>query len=443
MSFNTPAQRASEKLCATVRQIMTNKLLVFLLCMATSGPAFCWQHQDGGQVQSSTSNEADADGFSFPLGKSTAQVPFELLANAIFVSVRVNGRGPFLFAIDTGSWGSVFASELSEELGMKPQGQTDGMGAGSTYKMGVVRGKIEFTLPGGLKLSTVDANIVSMAGLWPLIGQRIYGAIGYDVLKNLVVQFDYETKVATLYSPSTYKYSGNGQALDATLAMHYDPQIAGTFTVSGLPPVSTRFTIDTGAGGTIFTTPLVKANHLLATVRVKIPSPSHGAGGSESKDVVGRIESISVGPYKVQQPLVALSQDKAGSLTMEGLGVNLGGNILRRFNVVIDYPRRTVILEPNSHFADPFLADASGLVLKAEGNDFKTFVVQGIVLGSPAAHAGLQEKDQITAIDGEPASNYALWQVQDLLKNSRHLLKLVVKRGARSFVCELALRSLA
>src|SRR5215813_1403281 len=42
---------------------------------------------------------------------------------------------------------------------------------------------------------------------------------------------------------------------------------------------------------------------------------------------------------------------------------------------------------------------------------------------------------------GEPASKYALWQVQDLLKNSGHLLKLAVKRGARSFVCELALRS--
>jgi hypothetical protein len=49
--------------------------------------------------------------------------------------------------------------------------------------------------------------------------------------------------------------------------------------------------------------------------------------------------------------------------------------------VIIDYPRRKLILEPNSHFADPFPADATGLVLRAEGSDFKTVVVQGVVSG--------------------------------------------------------------
>ena len=395
------------------------------------------------RAQSSVSNAADAVSFTLSSGKSSSQVPFELLANAIFVSARVNGRGPFLFYIDTGSSGSVFASELVEELGMKPQGETRGTGAGSTYKMGVVRGKIEFVLAGGLKLSTQDASTVSMAGLWPLLGRRVYGDIGYDVLKDLVVQFDYEKKLATFYAPATYKYSGNGQALDATLVMDYDPQIAGAFTAPGLAPVATRFSIDTGAGGTVITAPLVKANRLLESVQKKIPSPSHGVGGGESNDVVVRLESISLGGYKVQQPLVALSQDTQGSLAMDSLGVNLGGNILRRFTVVIDYPGRRLILEPNSHFADLFQADASGLVVKAEGDDFRTFVVQGIVPGSPAADVGMQEGDAITAIDGEPAGKYALWEIQDQLKNSGHLLRLSVKRGTRSFTYELQLRALA
>jgi membrane-associated protease RseP (regulator of RpoE activity) len=225
--------------------------------------------------------------------------------------------------------------------------------------------------------------------------------------------------------------------------MNYDPQVAGTFAVEGMAAVSTRFTIDTGAGGTVITTPLVKANDLLKTVTDKIPSPSHGVGGGESNDIVGRVESITLGPYKLRQPLVALSRDTTGSLTMEDIGINVGGNILRRFTVIIDYPRRRVILEPNSHFADPFLADASGLVLKAEGSDFKTVVVQGVVSNSPAAKAGLQEHDEITAIDGEPTGRYALWEIQDRLKNSGHVVKLAIKRGARSFICEVALRSLA
>jgi hypothetical protein len=423
---------------------MTMKSLASLLFWTASATlGFCGFVNCETLAQISQADPITVGTFSFPAGKNAVQVPFELLANAVFVSTEVNGKGPFLFAIDTGSAGSVFASELVQELGVQPRGEAQGMGAGANYKMGVVRGKIEFDLPGGLKLSTDDANTVSMAGLWPLIGKRIYGDIGYDVLKDLVVEFDYEKKLVTFEAPIDYHYAGKGRVLDATLWMNYDPQISGTFAGVGMKAVSTPFTIDTGAGGTIITTPLVKANSLLKAGTDKIPSPSHGVGGGESNDEVSRIESISLGPYKIRQPLVALSQDTAGSLAMENMGINLGGNILRRFTVIIDYPHGTVILEPNSHFADPFLADASGLVLKAEGSNFRTVVVQGVVSGSPAASAGLQENDEISTVDGEPAGKYALWELQDLLKNAGRRLKLTMKRGTRSFVCEIVLRSLA
>ena len=396
-----------------------------------------------GSPQSPALNGDGTPSFTFPPGTHSTRIPFELLANAIYVSAKVNGRGPFLFAIDTGSCCSVFASELAAEMGMNPQGEARGMGAGSSSNaMGLVRGKIEFTFPEGLKLSTEDANTVSMAALWPLIGRRFYGNIGYDVLKDLVVRFDYDKKIATFYSPATFKHSGNGQTLPAMLQMNYDPQIPGAFTVSGLAPVSTLFTIDTGAGGTIITTPLVRKNHLLENVSRKLPSPSHGVGSGVSNDVVGRIDSIRLGNYLLQQPLVALSQDTEGTRTMEDWGVNLGGNILRRFILTIDYPRRTLTLEPNSHYADPFPADASGLVLKAEGSNFRTFIVQGIVPGSPAADAKLQEGDQIVAVDGGPSDKYALWEIQDLLKNSGHIIRLAVDRGGKSFICELQLKSL-
>jgi C-terminal processing protease CtpA/Prc len=55
----------------------------------------------------------------------------------------------------------------------------------------------------------------------------------------------------------------------------------------------------------------------------------------------------------------------------------------------------------------------------------------------------LQEHDVITAVDGEPAGRYALWEIQDLLKKSGHVVKLAIKRGNQSFIREVVLRSLA
>ncbi|HEY2860490.1 MAG TPA: aspartyl protease family protein [Terracidiphilus sp.] len=408
----------------------------FLLAVSSLG-AYA---QTGGD-QPASATESVTPGF--PAGKTAVQTPFELLGNAIYVSARMNGRGPFLFVLDTGSCCSVLASELADQLGVNPQGEMKGTGAGSSSnKMGLVKGKIEFAFAGGLTLSTEDANTLSLAGAWPLIGRPFYGIVGYDVLKDVVVQIDYDKRIVTFYSPATYKYSGKGEAFKTKLEMDYDPQFAGAFTVTGLKPVSTVFTIDTGAGGTIINAPLVKANHLIEQVREKLPSPSHGAGEGQSDDLAGRIASIRLGPYELERPLVALSQDTDGSLAMESIGVNLGGNLLRRFTVTIDYPGGTVVLEPNSHFADPFPADASGLVLSAEGDDFRTFVVRGIVAGSPAAGAGMKVGDIVTAIDGEPVKQFALWEVQDLLKNSGHSVKLSVRRSSRFLTCELSLRSL-
>jgi membrane-associated protease RseP (regulator of RpoE activity) len=190
--------------------------------------------------------------------------------------------------------------------------------------------------------------------------------------------------------------------------------------------ISTEFTVDTGAGGTIVTAPLVRANHLLQSVTQKIPSPSHGIGNGVSEDVVVRMGEIRLGTYVLKNPLVALSQDKEGSLADDAF-VNIGGNVLSRFTVIIDYTRTD-----------------SG----AGGDDLRTFTVKGVIAGSAADKAGLRQGDIITAIDGAPASKYALWELQNVLKESGKEYLLTIQRdgtivplmlsSTRSAPCELA-----
>ena len=358
-------------------------------------------------------------------------VPFELLANAPYVKASVNGKGPYDLVVDTGSINSPIAIEMASRLGIAVKHDPN-----RTVRM---------QLADGLAVTTESSPLMSFANLWALPGRKIYGIIGYDVLRHFVVEFDYEHRTITFYDPEKFKYAGAGTAFPAAFEMDYDPQIEGQFIVGGTPTAA-RFTLDTGAGGTVISAPLVKRGDLVTRVTRKVPNPkprADGVNGMVFDTITGRIDGVRLGSYTVEQPLVALSRDTDGTFAMEDIGVNLGGNILQRFKVTIDYPNARVYLEPNNHFGDAFPADASGLVLGAEGARFKRILVQAVLAGSPADEAGIKPGDAITAIDGHSTDGYALWQIQELFKASGQTRQLTILRGGRSRTLSLKLRALA
>ena len=367
----------------------------------------------------------------FPDNAAFIRLPMSIRANGPFVEVKANGHGPFLFEVDTGSMTSPLASELAKEMGLSPS---------ASGRM------VEITLAGRFSVS-IPSDFASFGGLWPLIGRRIYGDIGYGVLKHFVAEFDYQGGSLTLYDPKRYHYSGKGEVFSASLEMGYDPQIEGKLMVAGQPEIPVRFTLDTGAGGTVVSAPIVKAHNLFKVVAAKVPNPGKpmvdGVDGRVFETTTARVDGIKLGKLIIDHPLVALSADTDGPFAGESIGVNLGGNILRRFKLTVDYPHNRVILEPNSQFHDPFPADASGLVLEAAGPQFKRILVHGVVPGSPAAGAGVKESDIITAIDGESTDKYALWQIQDLLKDSDKVRNLTIDRNGARMMIVVKLRPLA
>jgi hypothetical protein len=371
-----------------------------------------------------------------------ARFPFELLANAIFIPLHVNGKGPYLFSLDTGSSNSVVATEVAEELAISAGETFQSTGAGSDANMASSIARLDFTLPGGVKRSTNEGALIAMSGLWPLIGKKFYGEVGFDIFKPYVVQIDYERCLISLYDPARYQYHGTAPKLPARFYGAYDPQVEGELMAPGRPPIPVHFTLDTGAGGTIVASPIVTKNNLLEAVGRAIKAQDQGVGGAMPSEVTAQLAGFRIGPYTLKRPIVALSLDTEGSLSNEAISVNMGGNILRRFTVTIDYVHRWVALEPNRSFAKPFQSDASGLLLSAQGSDFRTFMVEGVIPNSPASEAGLQEGDQITAIGGKPAGAYALWRLQDELKTTGATVTLTAKRGDESLSKSLLLRSL-
>jgi hypothetical protein len=369
----------------------------------------------------------------FPNNVAFVRLRMDVRANGPYVAVKANGQGPFVFEVDTGSMTSPLASELAREMGLEKSNSTS-------------KRTVEITLADGFDVP-MPLDFASFAGLWPLVGRRIYGDLGHSILRHFVVEFDYEDGYLTLYDPKKYRYSGGGISFQSSLEMGYDPQIEGKILVSRGLEIPVHFTLDTGAGGTVISAPIVKAHNLLNVVPTKVPNARSkplvdGVNGQMFETTTARVDAIKLGSLVIDHPLVALSTDSEGIFAMEEIGVNLGGNILRRFKVIVDYPGDRVILEPNKHFHEPFAADASGLVLEADGPQFKRVIVHGVVQGSPAEKGGLQEGDVITAIDGESTDKYALWEMQDLLKESGKTRRITINRHGETSIVTLRLQAL-
>jgi len=116
-----------------------------------------------------------------------------------------------------------------------------------------------------------------------------------------------------------------------------------------------------------------------------------------------RLDTLQIGPYTIDQPILALSLATGGLVGSEDLAGNLGNGVLERFKVTIDYLRRKLYLEPGARFAERDRYSRIGAYLLRSRD---RVVAWGVVHGSPADRAGLKDQDEVLEIDGRPARNF-------------------------------------
>ena len=106
------------------------------------------------------------------------------------VSVMINGKGPFRFAIDTGGGGTVSVdSAVAVALGLEPIGQVragDPSGRNSVV-LDLVR--LESLTIGGARFEGLDASV--RAGRLRRMGQAVDGILGFGLFQDCLLTLDY------------------------------------------------------------------------------------------------------------------------------------------------------------------------------------------------------------------------------------------------------------
>ncbi|HLJ41855.1 MAG TPA: hypothetical protein VKT50_10250, partial [Candidatus Acidoferrales bacterium] len=306
-------------------------LLSFILCfclapLATAAPQ--------------TQSPALAAQFQFAFSGNVAQVPVEVSDHLVLVPIRVNGARPSWFLLDTTRPASSLDDVRAVALGLLPHGS-----AGSKSLSNVV---LDFP---SLKISLPSLALDSFGDLSSRVGRAIQGILGADVLSHFVVVISYDRQTLQLYDPKSFQYKGTGvklkmQPIDGVPALDVKFNVRHRGTLHGL------FSIATAQAEAVQFEPSFSAAHKFSELGQKMILFSPLDSPGDFDDHLGRIESVQFGKIILQDPFAIFpgKSEHASAQISSGVAGAIGGEILDRFTIVLDYLDQSVIFEPNPHF---------------------------------------------------------------------------------------------
>jgi hypothetical protein len=356
-------------------------------------------------------------------------IPFEFVTRHIMIKVSINDSAPLSFILDTGDKVAVVDSGKARALGLNLQGEVNVGGAGA----GRLKGS--FVRNATLKVIGLEGNpqpvalAIPLDGLESKMGHDIDGIIGTDFIKQFVMEVDFEARVLRLHDRDKFTYSGSGEIVPTRLNGGGHPVISAEVGIAGREPLQAKFVVDLGSGGSlILHTPFVEQQRLPLADQKTIRAIGGGGAGGKTTGRLGRVTSLRIGRFQIDNPLTMFSEDKAGAFNNSEIQGNIGEQIVTKFKLYLDFAHDRMILEPNSSFKEPLGRAFAGIKVVAEGSDYKTFRIDELLEDSPATEAGLQTNDVLLQVDGQSAAQLTLSSVVERLeKPVPH--NLSVRRG--------------
>lgn len=332
--------------------------------------------------------------------------PFtQLSGGVIMIHAKFNNiKRELNFILDTGSGAISLDSSTAanDSVFQVPSGKSITNIAG-TKKVNFVQ-NCTLSIP-GLQVDSLDFYINDYEILSEVYGIKIDGIIGYSFLSKFIVKINFDEHEIQIFSPGKIKYPKRGTLLHPI----FTALPIQSLIISDRVKSIAKFYMDTGAGlNFLVSEQFVKDSSFLKKKRKPVSIQVQGPGGKK-RMLLTVIQELKIGPYKFKRVPTNILQDESNVLSYPHIGGLIGNDLLRRFNMVLNYPEKEIHLSPNSHFKDAFDYSYTGInMYYKDGLIFSDDVIEN----SPAYKAGLREGDVILGVNNNFTNDIEAYKIQ-------------------------------
>lgn len=381
----------------------------------------------------SVSGVRSQEEFVAPASRMITNFSFRILTGGIItMKARVSDfRDSLTFILDTGSGGISLDSMTALHLQVKTElsDRTIRGIAGIRQVRFAYNHKLH--LP-GLTVDSLNFHINDYDVLTSAYGEKIDGIIGYSFLSRYIVKINYDSSKISVWTKGTMKYPRGGFLL-RPLLVNIPVFTAG---VKDDRDLNSRFYFDTGAGMCLLlSSDFVADSNFVKPKRKWFITQAEGLGGKAPMRQ-GVIKQVRIGPYRFRNVPTYIFDDEYNVTSYPYLGGLIGNDLLRRFNLIINYERRDIYLSPNSHFKDVFDYSYTGLGMYVIDGEI---MIVDVMPNSPAENGGFKPGDIIAAVENNFSQSIQTYK--NLMQTPGQKLKILILRNGEPYILTLKVKS--
>jgi len=352
-----------------------------------------------------------------------AEIPFRIDEDGrMIITLIVNGQEINNVIFDTGASISTLDKTLVSRLGLKLQKKTFTV-TGANGSQRIQRTKAyTFYMQENLVLKDIKSNAYDLTTL------HCDGIIGYDILKKHTVKINFDTQLLSFYKKKKLPIDNK----DYTKL-----SIAGSFEIPKIP-ISFRLNnhlfegdvlFDTGnTAAPLFITSTFEEKHHIVEKFKRTVSVENKGLVLKSINQYGALDTLQIGGDSLTDVPVIVSTAKAGVLSRSSILGILGLEMIRKFNVIIDFSGKAIYLTPNTSYQNLFKFPLSGIRLKEVNNEI---FISSVLKPSEAHNKGIVSNQKLIAINGIEGESKAFYK--ELLSQKGKEITVTVQLKSKEY----------